>query len=180
MEGNIANLVLKELREFREESNRKWKENDKRFANMEDRMTSMEGRMTNIESKMTNMEDRMTSMEGRMTNIEGKMTSMEDRMTNIEDRTTQLENGRIEDRRDILDVLDTMQKSITERFDELNRTLDVKFEKIFATQKVSDMEQKTMKEKIDGHEKRLNFYNARIEYLEKWKDEIENGGLYMV
>ena len=138
MEENVANLVLKELREFRQE-------NDKRF-----------------------------------TKLEEKMTNMEDRMTNIEDRTTQLENGRIEDRKDILDVLDTMQKSITERFDELNRTLDVKFEKIFATQKVSDMEQKTMKEKIDGHEKRLNFYNARIEYLEKWKDEIENGGLYMV
>lgn len=145
MEENVANLVLKELREFREESNKKWEENDK-----------------------------------RLTNIEGRVTNIEENLTNIEDRVTELETGRKEDREDILDILETMQKSITEKFDQLNKSMDVKFEKVFATEKVSDMEQQIMKEKIDGHEKRLNFYNARIEYLEKWKDEIENGGLYMV
>ena len=145
MEENVANLVLKELREFRQE-------NDKRF--------------TKLEEKMTNMEDRMTSIE--------------DRMTNIENRTTQLENGRIEDRKDILDVLDTMQKSITERFDELTKMIDAKFEKIGVEKNVREREQQIIKEKIDGHEKRLNFYNSRIEYLEKWRDDIENGGLYMV
>ena len=73
-----------------------------------------------------------------------------------------------------------MQKSIEEKFEELKKFMDTKFEKIFATQNVSDMEQQVMKEKLDGHEKRLNLYNSRIEYLEKWRDDMENGGLYMV
>ena len=108
MEENVANLVLKELREFREE-------NDK-----------------------------------RLTNIEGRVTNIEENLTNIEDRVTELETGRKEDREDILDILETMQKSITEKFDQLNKSMDVKFEKVFATEKVSDMEQQIMKEKIDG------------------------------
>ncbi len=96
-------------------------------------------------------------------------------LDNTNDRVTALEKGRIEDRKDILVVLDTMQQSISEQFVEMKEYMDAKFEKIFTLQRVNDNEHDKFKELLCNHNKRLDFYNARIVNLEEWKQDFDMG-----
>ena len=91
------------------------------------------------------------------------------------ERLTELEEGRKADRKELLEVLDTMQKSITASIEDLKKDMDAKFEKVFAAQRVNEMEHKMFKEKLDAHEKRLNLYNSRINNLEEWAKNMQDG-----
>lgn len=104
----------------------------------------------------------------------------EKRLDNMEGRIVKLEEGRVQDRRDILEVLDTMQKSISQRFDDMQEYMDSHFEKIYAAQIANNMEHMKFRKDIIELNKRANFQNARIGNLEKWKDELENGEMYTV
>lgn len=77
--------------------------------------------------------------------------------------------------RDILVALDTMEKSISNQFAEMEEYFDAKFAKVFSAQRLSDIEDEQFKKIIYKHEKILNFYNARLNYLEKWKEQFDLG-----
>lgn len=124
-------------------------------------------------------EKRWEQNEERWKANEERWRANEERWRTNEERLMRLEEGRKTDRKEILEVLDTMQKSITDTIEDLKKDMDAKFEKIFAAQRVNDMEHKVFKEKLDAHEKRLNLYNSRITHLENWADDIQNG-LYPV
>ena len=68
-----------------------------------------------------------------------------------------------------------MEKSISNQFSEMKEYFDAKFEKVFVSQKVNDMEHAEFKKLVCAHEGRLNFYNARISRLEEWKEEFDLG-----
>ncbi len=133
MEGAMENTILKELREFRAENNKRWGENEKRFQE---------------NAKV---------------------------LSGMDDRISALEKGRKRDRNDLLEILDTMQKMINSRFIEMSEHFDAKFDKIFVSQRVNDIEHEEFKKLVCAHEKRLNFYNSRITRLEEWKDQFDIG-----
>lgn len=135
MDEAVAKTVLKELREFRAENNKRWEENEKRWTANDEKWKFAEKRLIN------------------------------------------LEEGRQKDREDLLNVLDTMQKSISNQFIEIKEYIDAKFDRIIELQIQKEHEE--FRRSLAIYEKRMNFQNSRIEVLENWKDEMENGAVFI-
>lgn len=140
MEDTMANTILKELREFRAENNKRWEANDKRW------------------------EENDRRWEANTKTLVG-----------MSKRISALEEGRKKDRREIIEILDTMQKSIDNQLTEMREHFDAKFEKIFTLQRLNDIEHDEFKKLLYTHEKRINFQSARIKYLEEWKNQFDMG-----
>lgn len=168
MEEVMANTILKELREFREENNKKWEENDKRWEQNERRWEENNKRWEQNDKRWEENDRRWEQNEIRWKDNDKILAEINERLTNVE-------NGREKDRRDILEELNSMKKSITEKFKELKMNYDVQFEKIFSAQRVDDLEHRDFKKLIYAHERRLDFYNLRINRLEQWKEDMDLG-----
>jgi hypothetical protein len=65
-----------------------------------------------------------------------------------------------------------MQKSITNQFADMKKYMDTRFDEMINVQNKHE-------NVINMHETRINFQNTRIENLENWKDEIENGAMFV-
>lgn len=168
MEDVMANTILKELREFREENNKKWEENDKRWEQNERRWEENNKRWEQNDKRWEENGRRWEQNEIRWKDNDKILAEINERLTNVE-------NGREKDRRDILDVLDTMQKTITEQFEEIKVHYDTKIDAIYAVQRVNEIEHTQFREYMHRHEHRLDFYNSRINNLEQWKDQMDLG-----
>ena len=145
MEDAVASTILNELREFRTENDKRWEENDKRWEQNEKRWEENERRWTHNEERWQFTEKRLLN----------------------------LEEAREKDRKELMDVLDTMQGSISNQFADMKYYIDTKFEKVFEVQQVHE-------KVLTTHEKRINFQNTRIKSLEDWKDEMENGTTFAI
>lgn len=149
MEENVTiTTVLQELRDFRAENNKRWEQNDKRWEENNKRWIL----------------------------IGKKVEALEETSKKTNQRLSALEIGRKEDRREILDVLDTMQKSIDNRFTELKDYMDLKFEKIDLALAVNNMEHAEFRKLLKAYGIRLDFYGARLQSLERWRDDINDDG----
>lgn len=168
METVTANLILKELREFRAENDKRWEENDKRWEQNERRWEENDRRWEQNEKRWKENDKRWEQNDKKLEEINQRLDSNTERIT-------ALEEGRVKDRRDILVVLDTMQKSISNQFTEMRDYMDSKFEKIFAQQRINDLEHEEFKKLLYAHNKRLDFHNSRLNYLEKWKQDFDMG-----
>ena len=197
MEDAMANVILTELREFRTENNKKWEENDKRWEENEKRWEQNEKRwqenekrweennrrweendkeLQKINKRIDNVNDSINERINRMNDsMNEKIDNMNEKVDRMNDRIVNLEEGRKKDRRDILVVLDTMEKSISNQFAEMKEYFDAKFDKVFSAQRFTDIENEQFKKLFCAHEKRLNFYNARLNYLEEWKQQFDMG-----
>lgn len=157
MENVEASMILKELREFRDENNKRWKENDKKWEQNEKRWEANDKKWEQNEKRWTENDEKWRFTEKRLLN---------------------LEEARQKDKQDLMNILDTMQKSISNQFEEMKNYIDEKFEKIMALQIENEKEHLKFMQAITIHEKRLNFQNSRVEVLENWKDEMENGAIF--
>lgn len=162
----MANTILKELREFRTENNKRWEENDKRWEENDRRWEQNEKRWEENEKRWQQNEKRWE---------ENTKT-----LAGMDKRITALEEGRKKDRNEIIDVLDRMQKSIDNQFTEMREYFDAKFEKVYAAQRVYEIENEQFKKILYAHEKRINFHSSRINYLEEWQDQFDMGELATV
>ena len=147
MEDGVAATILKELKEFREENNQKWNVNEKRWKENERRW-----------------EENQKSWDENQNNL---------REMNI--RIAKLELNREKDRKELFDVLDSMQKSITQQMCEMREYFDIKFAKMDAAHRAYEVQSNQMLQMIYTHEKRFGFYDSRIQRLENWKDELDMG-----
>ena len=203
MDEKMGNVILMELREFktemkefREENNKKWEANERRWEVNEKRWEENERRWEANEKRWEENERRWLANEKRweindrklgeinkrldLTNERIDQTNKKLEQTNVRldqtnetleqtnTRVTNLEEGRVKDRKDILVVLETMQKSIQDQFSEMKEYMDTKFEKIFTLQN------------LFKQEKRSNFHNSRLNYLEEWKGKLDIGECTMV
>lgn len=168
MEDTMANTILKELREFREENNKRWEANDKRWEQNDKRWEENDRRWEQNEKRWEENEKRWKENGERWEENTKVLMGMNERITALED-------GRKKDRREIIEVLDTMQKSIDEQFTEMREHFDAKFEKIFTLQRLNDIEHEEFKKLLYTHEKRINFQSARLKSLEEWKDQFDMG-----
>ena len=182
MEDTMANVILTELREFREENNKRWEQNDKRWEENDKRWEQNEKRWEENNERWNENQKRWEENNERWNENQklwianNKRWDENDKKWEGNDkRLTALEEGRKKDRLDLIDILDTMEKSISNQFSEMKEYFDAKFEKVFVSQKVNDMEHAEFKKLVCAHEGRLNFYNARISRLEEWKEEFDLG-----
>ncbi|MCI8760762.1 MAG: hypothetical protein HFJ34_06620, partial [Clostridia bacterium] len=128
---------------------------------------------TNVRIDETNQ--RLDETNVRIDETNQRLDGTNVRIDETNERVTALEEGRKKDRRDILVVLDTMEKSISNQFSEMKEYFDAKFDKVFSAQRLSDIDDEQFKKLFCSHEKRLNFYNARLNYLEEWKKQFDLG-----
>lgn len=146
--------VYKELKEFREENQKCWQQNEKRWEENDRRWKANDERWKTNDKKLTALE---------------KLSESTDK------RLTALEEGRVKDRRDSLDVLDAMQKSIDNQFSDLKEYMDVRFDKIYSAQMINDIEHAEFRQLLKVYGVRINLQNSRITYLENWKKECDDG-----
>lgn len=168
MEDAMTNTILKELREFRAENNKRWEANDKRWEENDRRWEQNEKRWEENEK-------RWEENQRRWNENQQLWKENNKRWEQNEKRLTTLEEGRKKDRREIIEILDTMQKSINNQLTEMREHFDAKFEKIYTLQRLNDIEHDEFKKLLYTHEKRINFQSARIKYLEEWKDQFDMG-----
>lgn len=175
MEDTMANVILTELREFREENNKRWEANDKRWDENDRRWEENERRWKENEKRWEENQKRWEQNEKRWEENNKRWNENNKKWETNEKRLTALEEGRKKDRLDLIDILDTMEKSISNQFTEMREYFDAKFEKVFVSQKVNDMEHAEFKKLVCAHQGRLDFYNARINKLEEWKEQFDMG-----
>lgn len=190
MEDAMANAILTELREFRtennkrweenekrwEENNRRWQENDRRWEQNDKELQKINKRIDCTNERIDCVNDSLNEKIDRVNDsLNERINRMDEKMDGMNDRIVDLEEGRKKDRRDILVVLDTMEKSISNQFAEMKEYFDAKFDKVFSAQRLTDIENEQFKKLFCAHEKRLNFYNARLNYLEEWKQQFDMG-----
>lgn len=176
MEDAMANVILTELREFRTENNKRWEENDRRWEENNRRWEQNDKELQKINERIDDTNKRIDNVND---SINKKIDEVDDRLNEkidkMNDRIVNLEEGRKKDRRDILVVLDTMEKSISNQFAEMKEYFDAKFDKVYSIQRFADIENEEFKKLFCAHEKRLNFYHARLNYLEEWKQQFDMG-----
>ena len=148
MNENVTIMtVLEELRDFRAENNKRWEENERRWEQNEKRWAENEKRWEANDKKIAS----------------------------IDERVSRLEEGRKSDKREIVEVLDTMQKSIDKQFAEIKDFMAIQINKMNATILANEAEHKQFREAIKNLNKRSDFQNYRINSLEEWKDNFEDG-----
>ena len=187
MEENIAKTLLAEFREFRaeneerwKENNKRWEENDKRWEQNEKRWEENNKRWEQNERRWEENNKRWEKNERRWEENNAHWELNDNKLVEMNMRIENLEKNREKDRRDILEVLDTMQKSISKRFDDMQEYMDSHFERIYSVQISNSIEHLEFKRAIKENSKRINFQNSKIDNLEKWKDKLENGNFYSV
>ena len=195
MEENVTIMtVLQELREFRSENNKRWEENDKRWEENEKRWTQNEIRWEQNEKRweknerrwkannqrLDSMDNRLDLMDNRLDLMDNRLDSMDNRLDSMDNRVSNLEEGRKTDRREILDVLDIMQKSIDKQFVDMRNYMDAQFEKINAINTVNDIEHTEFRQLLKAYGIRIDLQSSRLTHLEKWKKEFGENGLVAV
>lgn len=175
MEDAMANVILTELREFREENNKRWEANDKRWEENDRRWEENDKRWIANDKRWEQNEKRWEENNKKWEENSKRWDENDKKWEANEKRLIALEEGRRKDRLDLIDILDTMEKSISNQFTEMREYFDAKFEKVFVSQKVNDMEHAEFKKLVCAHQGRLDFYNARINKLEEWKEQFDMG-----
>jgi chromosome segregation ATPase len=173
MEDTMAITILKELREFRTENNKRWEENDKRWDENDRRWEENDKRWEENNRRWEENDKRWEENNRRWHENTKSLADVNARIKNLEE-------GRKKDRREIIEILDTMQKSISEQFTEMREDFNAKFEKIFTLQRLNDIEHEEFKKLLYTHEKRINFQSARLNNLEEWKEQFDMGEFTMV
>ena len=92
----------------------------------------------------------------------------------------ELRQGRERDKKSILGVLEAMDKSISQSFEDLKKELDVKFESLNVLQGIQQLKNTEIDRKIKLNNEKMKLFNMRIAKLEEWKDNFESGLISMV
>lgn len=150
--------VLQELREFRKETNERFDLMDKRITRLEEKVDKLDARVCRLEEKVDRLEERVTRLE--------------ERVERLDKRVANLEEGRKTDRREILDVLDTMQKSISKQFIDLKNYMDIQIEKFSVAGAANDIEHAQFRQLLKAYGIKIDIQDCRVKYLEKWKEDF--------
>ena len=145
METSTENIILKEIRAVRTELQDFRAENEKRWKENDKRWEQNDKKLEEINQRLDSNTERITA----------------------------LEDGRVEDRRSILVVLETMQKSIDSQFKEMKDYMDAKFDQLFTAKRENEAEHAEFKKLLCVYGRRIDFHNARIKFLEEWKEQID-------
>lgn len=96
----------------------------------------------------------------------------EKRWMENEKRWQQNDLQRKKDRKELFEVLDTMDKSISKQIDNLEKYINTRCDEILENQYKSNKEILLLKRELEAQKARMNFQNVRINSLEKWRDSL--------
>lgn len=165
--------TTKELRNETNELKRATQENTKRIVGLEKATQENTERIVSLEKATKENTERIIALEG--TTKELKKATEENT-----EGIMRLEKGRKEDRLGVIEILQTMDKSITESFSEIKNYMDINFEKIHASELARDIQYKEITKELKLQKMTLNLHGIKIKELENWKDRFEKGTLSFV
>ena len=165
--------TTKELRNETNELKRATQENTKRIVGLEKATEENTERIVSLEKATKENTERIIALEG--TTKELKKATEENT-----EGIMRLEKGRKEDRLGVIEILQTMDKSITESFSEIKNYMDINFEKIHASELARDIQYKEITKELKLQKMTLNLHGIKIKELENWKDRFEKGTLSFV
>ena len=215
MSDEITAVILKELREFRTETNSRFngletqvvilqkevgelqkKTNEHTIAIKElreatkentDRIIVLEETTKELKKATQENTERIVGLEKATQENTEKIIALEGTTKELKKVTEEnvegimrLEKGRKEDRLGIIEILQTMDKSITESFVEMKNYMDINFEKIHASELARDIQYKEIRKELKLQKMTLNLHGIKIKELENWKDRFEKGTLSFV
>ena len=187
MDENVTMLtVLQELREFRKETNERFDLMDKRITKLDERVSRLEEKVDQLDARVCRLEEKVDKLEQRVCRLEEKVdklgkrvgileiqiSEVNDKVTKLDKRVANLEEGRKTDRREILDVLDTMKKSISKQFVELKDYIDMKVERFNVTNAANDVEHAQFRQLLKAYGIKIDMQDCRVKYLEKWRKDF--------
>ena len=166
-------VAIQELRETT-------KENTERIIALEE--TTKELRNETNELKRATQENtkRIVGLEKATEENTERIVSLEKATEENTEGIMRLEKGRKEDRLGVIEILQTMDKSITESFSEIKNYMDINFEKIHASELARDIQYKEITKELKLQKMTLNLHGIKIKELENWKDRFEKGTLSFV
>ena len=165
--------TTKELRNETNELKRATQENTKRIVGLEKATEENTERIVSLEKATEENTERIIALEGTMKELK---KATEENTEGI----MRLEKGRKEDRLGVIEILQTMDKSITESFSEIKNYMDINFEKIHASELARDIQYKEITKELKLQKMTLNLHGIKIKELENWKDRFEKGTLSFV
>ena len=116
--------------------------------------------------------ERFDLMDKRITKLDERVSRLEEKVDKLEERVSNLEEGRKTDRREILDVLDTMQKSISKQFVVLKDYIDMQVERFNVTGAANDVEHAQFRQLLKAYGIKIDMQDCRVKYLEKWRKDF--------
>ena len=116
--------------------------------------------------------ERFDLMDKRITKLDERVSRLEEKVDKLEERVSNLEEGRKTDRREILDVLDTMQKSISKQFVVLKDYIDMQVERFNVTNDTNDVEHAQFRQLLKAYGIKIDMQDCRVKYLEKWRKDF--------
>lgn len=164
------------IQELREET----KENTKRIIALEETTKELEQATAENTKRIVGLERATAENTERIIALEGTTKELEKATIENTEGIKRLEKGRKEDRLGVIEVLQAMDKSITESFTEIRKYMDANFEKIHASELVRDMQYKEISKELKLQKMTLKLHGIRIKELENWKDRFEKGTLSFV
>lgn len=186
MQEEVVNTILKELREFRTEENKRWEENDKRWDANDKRLTSLEQATEENTKAIVELKIQINGLDTKVSSLEQVTKENTERISSLEKETKEntqninnLIKTRKKDRLELIDVLDTMDKSISKRFDEMEENISLNFNKIYAIDLKNDVNHIEFKQILQVLGANDSEAANRIEKLEEWKNSID-GSLFAV
>ena len=151
MEDVMAKTILTELREFRQENNKRWEENDKRWEQNERRWRENDKRWEENERRWKENDKRWEQNDKRWLDSEKQ---------------------REKDRKELFDVLDNMDKSISKGLNYMEKYIDDRCRKLEDEHFECRKNCLLLSSEMNAQKSRLNFQNVRIESLEKWRNNL--------
>ena len=150
-----VNIILKELREFRTENNKRWEENDKKWEENERRWEENERRWEENER-------RWDENDKKWKQNDGKLEKINQRLTKVENDTKSL-------KKELIRIFEATEEAVEKELKDMNDKLDITNNTLNALLVQNIMEHKAFVNAIKAHETKINLQNVRIENLESWK-----------
>ena len=137
MDKDIAVTLLNEFREFRIENDKRWEENDKRWEENNKRWEANDKRWEENTKSLKALNAKIDKVDqntnARIDNLEKSLNAKIDKVDqNTNARIDNVERIIKKDRIDLVGILDTMQKTITDQFKEQQDYMEAKFNQILA------------------------------------------------
>ncbi len=155
-------------------------ENTKRIVALEETTKELKEVTEENTKRIVGLERATAENTERIIALEGTTKELEKATIENTEGIKRLEKGRKEDRLGVIEVLQAMDKSITESFTEIRKYMDANFEKIHASELVRDMQYKEISKELKLQKMTLKLHGIRIKELENWKDRFEKGTLSFV
>lgn len=165
---DIGMEILNELREFR-------KVNTEKITSVEKQIVKNTKATSDLEKEINGLKKVIEDNTLEIFRLGTKIESLEETIKENTKGIENLEKIRVKDRLELMNVLETTNKSIEDTFTDMEEHIDEKIEKFYAVKTYNDIEHTEIKQILKVISIKQPILVKRLQDLEKWKNDLEKG-----